>query len=142
MDAAAKSGQTLPAVLDVRPTSQFSLMHLPHAVHIPFEELEARIGEVQMLAGASNANELLGAYAEAAGIRHTSEGGLGLDSERGGSGENERKMGDMLYVLCRRGNNSQLAVARMRELGISNAVDVVGGIENWARSVDACMPVI
>jgi adenylyltransferase/sulfurtransferase len=44
--------------------------------------------------------------------------------------------------MCRRGNNSQLAVKRLRELGVQGAVDVVGGIENWARTVDPSMPIV
>lgn len=33
-------------VLDVRPANEFSSGHLPHAVNIPLEELEARLGDL------------------------------------------------------------------------------------------------
>ncbi|GAB4818434.1 hypothetical protein N2152v2_005480 [Parachlorella kessleri] len=45
-----------------------------------------------------------------------------------------------LYVLCRRGNDSQRAVARLRQLGIVHGVDVVGGMEAWAQQVDPDFP--
>lgn len=118
MTAATHSGAPPPTVLDVRPHSQFSLMHLPNALHIPFEELDKRVGEVKELLSAS---------------------GVPQDA---GSKESGDDTSSRLYVLCRRGNNSQLAVARLRDLGVSNAVDVVGGIENWAKCVDDSMPII
>ena len=126
MAATAALGRPLPMVLDVRPAAQFSLMHLPHATHIPFEELEARLNEVKdLLQG--------GGTPAAPGTAESCAGEL-----RNGRQESS----STLYVMCRRGNNSQLAVARLRELGVLNAVDVVGGIENWAKSVDDSMPVI
>ena len=46
-----------------------------------------------------------------------------------------------VYVVCRRGNDSQRAVVRLREAGVAaHAVDVVGGMEGWAREVDAGFP--
>ena len=41
-----------------------------------------------------------------------------------------------IVVICRRGNNSQRAVVRLRELGVA-AVDVIGGYQAWATEVDA-----
>eukprot|EP00967_Tisochrysis_lutea_P007384 scaffold8774_cov19-Tisochrysis_lutea.AAC.1 len=121
ISSAAASGRAPPAVLDVRPASQFCLMHLPHATHIPFEQLDAKVEEVKQL------------------IRGTVFEGRS-SGEGAGSGEQSPEAG--LYVMCRRGNNSQLAVARLRELGVLSAVDVVGGMENWAESLDPSMPVI
>lgn len=45
-----------------------------------------------------------------------------------------------LYVLCRRGNHSQLAVQRLREAGFQQAVDLVGGLEQWKEEVDDSFP--
>ncbi len=45
-----------------------------------------------------------------------------------------------LYVLCRRGNDSQRVVARLRQQGVGNAVDVAGGLERWGLEVDASLP--
>jgi adenylyltransferase/sulfurtransferase len=46
-----------------------------------------------------------------------------------------------VYVVCRRGNDSQRAVARLRELGIKHAVDMVGGMEAWGLEIDHSFPV-
>jgi adenylyltransferase/sulfurtransferase len=46
-----------------------------------------------------------------------------------------------LYVVCRRGNDSQRAVARLRELGIEHAVDMVGGMEAWGKEIDSTFPI-
>ena len=43
-------------------------------------------------------------------------------------------------VICRRGNDSQVAVLQLRQLGVA-AVDVVGGYEAWAAEVDPDFPV-
>lgn len=47
-----------------------------------------------------------------------------------------------IIVMCRRGNHSQLAVERLRLAGVCGAVDVVGGYEAWAATVDMDMPVL
>ena len=41
-----------------------------------------------------------------------------------------------VVVVCRRGNDSQLAVAKLRKLGIRQVVDVAGGLEAWHREAD------
>ncbi|XP_047341242.1 adenylyltransferase and sulfurtransferase MOCS3 [Impatiens glandulifera] len=45
-----------------------------------------------------------------------------------------------LYVMCRRGNDSQRAVKYLHEMGFNSAKDIVGGIEAWAREVDPSLP--
>jgi adenylyltransferase and sulfurtransferase len=49
------------------------------------------------------------------------------------------------YVLCRLGNDSQVAVEALRgqASGLSKFVimDVVGGLKAWAKEVDANFPV-
>ncbi|KNE68364.1 hypothetical protein AMAG_13022 [Allomyces macrogynus ATCC 38327] len=47
--------------------------------------------------------------------------------------------GTSLVVLCRRGNDSQRAVAKLREEGIE-CVDVIGGLEAWSADVDPEFP--
>ncbi|MCO5547271.1 hypothetical protein L7F22_000718 [Adiantum nelumboides] len=41
-----------------------------------------------------------------------------------------------VIVVCRRGNDSQLAVNYLRESGKLEAVDIVGGLESWAKDID------
>lgn len=45
-----------------------------------------------------------------------------------------------VHVVCRRGNDSQRAVAKLCAEGILGAIDVVGGMEAWARDVDTLYP--
>jgi adenylyltransferase/sulfurtransferase len=47
-----------------------------------------------------------------------------------------------LVLLCRRGNDSQLAVQYVTDLGADLAVqDLQGGLHAWARQVDSEFPV-
>lgn len=45
-----------------------------------------------------------------------------------------------VYVVCRRGNDSQRAVERLQKMGFSSAKDIIGGLESWARDVDPNFP--
>ena len=42
-----------------------------------------------------------------------------------------------VVVVCRRGNDSQLAVAELKKLGILQAIDLAGGLEAWHHEVDS-----
>ncbi|KAI5071154.1 hypothetical protein GOP47_0013405 [Adiantum capillus-veneris] len=46
-----------------------------------------------------------------------------------------------VIVVCRRGNDSQLAVKFLRESGKLEAVDIVGGLESWAKDIDPLFPI-
>lgn len=45
-----------------------------------------------------------------------------------------------LYVVCRRGNDSQRAVQYLHKMGFTSAKDIIGGIESWAHDVDPTFP--
>ncbi|CAH9075935.1 unnamed protein product [Cuscuta europaea] len=45
-----------------------------------------------------------------------------------------------LYVICRRGNDSQRAVECLHKAGFSSAKDIIGGLEAWTREVDPQFP--
>lgn len=45
-----------------------------------------------------------------------------------------------LYVVCRRGNDSQRAVQFLADNGFSSAKDIIGGLESWANNVDPKFP--
>ena len=42
--------------------------------------------------------------------------------------------------MCRLGNDSQLAVRLLKERGIVDAKDIVGGLDRWAKDVDSSFP--
>ena len=47
-----------------------------------------------------------------------------------------------IYVLCRRGNDSQLAVGLLRKIFPESSVrDVIGGLHAWAKHIDQSFPV-
>lgn len=48
--------------------------------------------------------------------------------------------GSALYVVCRRGNDSQRAVQLLRNKGFVSAKDIIGGLESWAQDVDPNFP--
>lgn len=46
-----------------------------------------------------------------------------------------------VYVVCRRGNDSQLAVKHLKSVGKQTVKDIVGGLHAWAREIDPLFPV-
>ncbi|KAJ1980478.1 hypothetical protein H4R34_002439 [Dimargaris verticillata] len=46
-----------------------------------------------------------------------------------------------IYVVCRLGNDSQLAVQWLHDQGFTQAKDIIGGLRQWATDVDSDFPV-
>lgn len=97
-------------LVDVRPSHHFNIVSLPNSLNIPLSSLEARIGEI------SSALK---------------------EEERKGTNSH---CGTSLYVVCRRGNDSQRAVEYLHKMGFTSAKDIIGGLEGWARDVDPNFP--
>ena len=53
--------------------------------------------------------------------------------------ERHYKEAPRIICLCSRGNDSQLAAAWLRSKGL-HAADVVGGMEEWKRTIDPTFP--
>eukprot|EP00775_Hariotina_reticulata_P010323 gene10323-10480_t len=125
-----------PLLLDVRPVEQFAIMSVPGAVNVPFLQLEQMLPEILEMCSWSGQQPSTKADSSDRGMSTAagSGGGQGSDMSRGGH--------RAVYVMCRRGNHSQLAVQRLREAGVGQAVDVIGGYEAWAAQVDPGMPVL
>lgn len=98
-------------LVDVRPAHHFKIVSLPKSLNIPLSTLEARLPEVSSA--------------------------LKKEEEEGGvvSGSSAQ-----LYVVCRRGNDSQRAVQYLHKMGFTSAKDIVGGLESWAHNVDHQFP--
>lgn len=47
--------------------------------------------------------------------------------------------GRTVFVVCRRGNDSQQAVKILKEHSII-AKDIIGGLEEWSKSIDSNFP--
>ncbi|CAK9436134.1 uncharacterized protein LODBEIA_P06920 [Lodderomyces beijingensis] len=54
--------------------------------------------------------------------------------------EMEIKKSDDLYLICRYGNDSQLATSKLLGMGYLGAKDVIGGLDKWSDDVDQTIP--
>jgi adenylyltransferase/sulfurtransferase len=84
-----------PLLLDVRQEWETRLCRLDHAIHIPIEEIELRVEE--------------------------------LNPE------------EEIVVYCHQGVRSATVAAYLRQLGFKSARNLAGGLDLWARTVDATM---
>lgn len=48
---------------------------------------------------------------------------------------------DQIFVICRYGNDSQLATRKLLKLGYKNVKDVKGGLNKWSEVIDSKFPV-
>lgn len=118
-------------LVDVRPREQWAICRLPRSLHAPYKTFDQHLEEIKAalaLAAVANGNGSgVGAGGKAAAtVEAATDAALGAAP---------------LYVVCRRGNDSQRAVAWLRAAGLAQAKDVVGGVEAWAAEVDPSFPV-
>ncbi|XP_027084687.1 adenylyltransferase and sulfurtransferase MOCS3-like [Coffea arabica] len=97
-------------LVDVRPAHHYKIVSLPNSINIPFPSLEARLHEI-------------------------SSALMKKDESKNSADSNAS-----LYVVCRRGNESQRAVEYLHKMGFSSAKDIIGGIQSWAHDVDPKFP--
>jgi adenylyltransferase/sulfurtransferase len=110
-------------VVDVREKVQFDLCHLYGSINIPFSLITSLRGSEQE---SSLNNE---AYTELGRLKSSIE----------------TSAGDPVYVVCRLGNDSQIAVRKFKELGFDGngrnwIGDVKGGLRAWREKVDPSFP--
>lgn len=101
-------------LVDVRPAHHYKIISLPKSLNIPFASLEGRLSEITA------------AYAS-------------KESNTTTTGEASRV--PSLYVICRRGNDSQRAVEYLHKKGFAFAKDIIGGLESWSQDVDPKFPI-
>ncbi|KAL0138304.1 hypothetical protein V8B55DRAFT_1536904 [Mucor lusitanicus] len=53
----------------------------------------------------------------------------------------QQQQGKDVYVVCRLGNDSQIAVRMMQKAGIDKTKDIRGGLLSWSKSIDADFPI-
>ncbi|KAK4408700.1 Adenylyltransferase and sulfurtransferase MOCS3 [Sesamum angolense] len=97
-------------LVDVRPAHHYKIISLPKSLNIPLASMEARLSEVS----------------------------AALAREEGHKNNNSQSAS--LYVICRRGNDSQRAVQYLHKMGFASAKDIIGGLESWAHDVDPSFP--
>ncbi|KAL3500149.1 hypothetical protein ACH5RR_039242 [Cinchona calisaya] len=98
-------------LVDVRPAHHYKIVSLPKSINIPLPSLEARLPEIT-----------------SALVNKDDSKNASIDSNVS------------LYVICRRGNDSQRAVQYLHKMGFSSAKDIIGGLESWAHDVDPNFP--
>ncbi|XP_015973067.1 adenylyltransferase and sulfurtransferase MOCS3 [Arachis duranensis] len=98
-------------LLDVRPAHHFKIVSLTKSLNIPLSTLETRLPEISTA--------------------------LKKEEEQKGVASGSSAQ---LYVICRRGNDSQRAVQYLQKMGYTSAKDIVGGLESWAHNVDPSFP--
>ncbi|XP_062228202.1 adenylyltransferase and sulfurtransferase MOCS3-1 [Phragmites australis] len=98
-------------LLDVRPAHHFQITSISRSLNIPLSVLEEKLPMLQTV--------LLKDLREASVSDELSP----------------------LYVVCRRGNDSQRAVQLLHEKGFLSAKNIIGGLQSWAQDVDPDFPV-
>ena len=98
-------------LLDVRPAHHFQIVSLSRSLNIPLSALEAKLPMLE-----TSLKETAGSRAAASDEQPA------------------------LYVVCRRGNDSQSAIQLLREKGFRSAKDIIGGLQSWAHDVDPDFP--
>ncbi|KAJ2956637.1 hypothetical protein NQZ79_g7551 [Umbelopsis isabellina] len=123
-------------LLDVREPVQYEICQLPGSYHIPLKQLKKRIDDVKQELESRNLAGSDGKSAIGRGALDRTK--ICLLSNQKLNGENPMPL-CIVYVICRLGNDSQLAVKILEENGIS-AKDIVGGLYEWANRVDKEFP--
>ncbi|KJE96184.1 molybdopterin synthase sulfurylase [Capsaspora owczarzaki ATCC 30864] len=104
---------TNPLLIDVRPRLQFNICSLPQFINIPYAPPNTQDADF-----IASVQELL-TRRESAGLPTRPE----------------------VVLVCRRGNDSQLAARLLKStLGLDQVVDIAGGLEEWSRCVDPDLP--
>ncbi|KAJ1340944.1 hypothetical protein BSLG_004417 [Batrachochytrium salamandrivorans] len=111
-------------LLDVREKVQYDICSLSQSHHIPLAKLESNIDCVLQLRETVSAEK---SSSQAVSI-------VNADDSVSGSAAVP------IYVVCRRGNDSQLAVQKLKGHGVSNVFDIVGGLKQWAVEIDPSFP--
>ncbi|KAG6401307.1 hypothetical protein SASPL_138159 [Salvia splendens] len=101
-------------LVDVRPAHHYKITSLPKSLNIPLASLEGRLSEIAT------------AFARE-------------ESNTTATGEVSRV--PSLFVICRRGNDSQTAVELLHKKGFPFAKDIIGGLESWSQEVDPKFPI-
>lgn len=109
-----KDTGTVHTLIDVREKSQFDICHLNNSINIPFSEIISSYSRDGIPRENSSVRQLL----------------------------EEMTSARPVYFICRYGNDSQLAVRKLKTTrGYSGVVrDIKGGLTAWSKEVDPDFP--
>jgi adenylyltransferase and sulfurtransferase len=117
-------------LIDVREKHQFDICHLQHSLNIPFSSLPTDHREQPTPASNNPFNQILRTGTQPATTTTTTT----------------TTTATPIYILCRYGNDSQLAVKTMKTWAHSHGQDsthirdIKGGLEAWRKEVDPRFP--
>lgn len=111
-------------LLDVREKVQFELCHIDGSVNVPFSTVSA-IPAPTLDSPSSNLGD--------------------MDMEENDWVSQLRQTEKPIFVVCRLGNDSQITVKKLKELGLSSGGkryigDIRGGLHSWRKTVDPEFP--
>ena len=120
----AQHNDSSPLILDVRDATQFGICHLENSINIPYALIES-----------ASYYEDSKTFTDE---RHETDFDM-LETLRTQARDRP------LHVICRYGNDSQLAVRRLKQLGFDNGGkrwigDIKGGLHSWRQEVDPSWP--
>ncbi|KAH9290643.1 hypothetical protein KI387_034760 [Taxus chinensis] len=113
-------------LVDVREDHQYKIASLPNSLNIPFSRLETQVCIVQE--AVKNMS-----------VKSTSQEPMLFEKPNGTTLE-QVSSSVQLYVICRRGNDSQRAVQYLHGQGFHAVHDIIGGLEAWTKEVDHNFP--
>ncbi|RUS19125.1 Molybdopterin-synthase sulfurtransferase [Endogone sp. FLAS-F59071] len=105
-------------LLDVREPVQYDICALEGSVLVPLKELDRRVDEVKKKVQEAGGNVIVEVMTPTFSCHETP-----------------------VYVVCRLGNDSQVAVHILQHHGLGGAKDIVGGLYRWSRDVDPEFPI-
>lgn len=120
---AASMGEAKPPILiDVREKVQFDICNLDNSINVPISRI---LAAKTSSSGAPGASEELPSWIPAEVVSPDTT--------------------EPIYVVCRLGNDSQIAVQKLKELGLDQGGkryigDIKGGLRAWREQVDAEWP--
>ncbi|OMP82477.1 Adenylyltransferase and sulfurtransferase uba4 [Diplodia seriata] len=140
-------------LVDVREKVQFELAHLDGSINIPFSDIVATpvppppsSSSPPASAASPLATPATGSADSPASPKQAVGGGSGDDQPAAWLTQlRQLPSKQPIVVACRLGNDSQLAVRKMKALGLDEdgtrkIVDVRGGLRAWREDVDAEFP--
>ena len=126
-------------VVDVRPKEQFAAAHLPRSINVPYQGAHKPLPDALLqVVGPRQKQEQ--AAQPASGLSEVGLSGMAEVGQATSPQQPPAHQPAEIIVVCRRGNDSQEVVQRLHELGISEAIDVVGGLTAWCQMVDPSFP--
>ncbi|GLJ36641.1 hypothetical protein SUGI_0737140 [Cryptomeria japonica] len=113
-------------LLDVRENHQYKIASLPDSLNISLSHLETKV-------------QIIHEAMKEMSVKRSSQESMSFEEANGTTLE-QISSRIPLYVVCRRGNDSQRAVQYLCSQGFHAVHDIIGGLEAWTKEVDRNFP--